>query len=661
MYNPITTEDFDKWIKADSREFEVKCEYVKNGTTYTMVGGGESGQIISMEWNNVVCSNDGLQIGTCCMDEFKMTYRNSDDLPSLMNLEIHPYVGLVCPHENTGDVTVWCPLGVFYVTNTETSDEEKTFTLTAYDGMQYLMGDFNANTLNVTFPINAWTLLSTIATHFGLTLSYDEELFMLLSSDDYMIVTSDNKMILVHDNVDANRNVQVEQPLEGTYRDYIGWIAGLVGANAHMGRSGELKIYRYTYYGMDVPRSIQHMGGTQIKYGGSVTYTSMISGTEENPVYPTSYSGNAITYSNPFIDVNELDLICDKIIGEDGITITPCDIAWRSDPRLDAGDIIHAEDKDGNYFPVYVMERVVNITGGLSETLHCYVETEIQKALNKSPLVTKLTAVSKTALEASDYINNTEGTFEFIDNGDGTNGGFTIYENGSSSWLRCTAGGIGISPDGGYTYTNAITKNGVVASRVDVEKNGYPLYKIYYDETDDASEIEMYHPRTNKMVFTQHAGEYKAYYDTGGGNYVLVGDKSTEISLIGYDGMTGADAITILHRSAYSNDNTTLRNELSKVQLGKTGTSQTDDASTTVISSTVSTVNGYPVYYNNMGMTYRAENGTNYGVFRFSLQSNDLLPQIELRHPLMNNGASLWMYPRQVTINGVSMWIFAGV
>ena len=51
MYNPITTEDFDKWIKADSREFEVKCEYVKNGTTYTMVGGGESGQIISMEWN----------------------------------------------------------------------------------------------------------------------------------------------------------------------------------------------------------------------------------------------------------------------------------------------------------------------------------------------------------------------------------------------------------------------------------------------------------------------------------------------------------------------------------------------------------------------------------------------------------------------------------
>ena len=536
MYNPITTEDFDKWIKADSREFEVKCEYVKNGTTYTMSGGGESGQIISMEWNNVVCSNDGLQIGTCCMDEFKMTYRNTDDLPSLMNLEIHPYVGLVCPHENTGDVTVWCPLGVFYVTNTETSDEEKTFTLTAYDGMQFLMGDFNANALGITFPINAWSLLSAIATHFNLTLSYDEELYLLLSSDDYMIVTSDDKYILVHKNIDENKTVSVAEPLEGTYRDYIGWIAGLVGANAHMGRSGELKIYRYSYKGMDVPRAIQHMGGTQIKYGGSVTYTSMISGTDENPVYPTDYSGNAITYSNPFITTHELDLICDELIGE-GITITPCDIAWRSDPRLDAGDIIHAEDKDGNYFPVYVMERVVNITGGLSETLHCYVETEIQKALNKSPLVTKLTAVSKTAMEASDYINNTEGTFEFIDNGDGTNGGFTIYENGSQSWLRCTAGGLGISADGGLTYTNAITKNGVTASQIYVRNNGREVLRVYYDENAEQGWIRLNNPVTGVYGYDVSVTQY------GSGLHLLRIDNGEEtIGLSTVGNTTSANA-----------------------------------------------------------------------------------------------------------------------
>lgn len=81
---------------------------------------------------------------------------------------------------------------------------------------------------------------------------------------------------------------------------------------------------------------------------------------------------------------------------------------------------------------------------------------------------------------AADYINNTHGTFEWIDNGDGTNGGFTIYEtDDTSSWLRCTAGGIGISADGGLTYTNAITKNGVVASQLDVQDNGVSILRAY--------------------------------------------------------------------------------------------------------------------------------------------------------------------------------------
>lgn len=472
MYNPITTEDFDKWITAESRTFEVKCEVIDGADTVVMSGTGQSGDIISMEWNNVICSNDGLQIGTTCMDEFKMTYRNKDGLPSLMNKEIHPYVGLVCPHENTGDVTVWIPLGIFYVTNTETADEDKTFTLTAYDGMQMFMGDFNATAIGVTFPCKAWNLLEAIASHFGVTIDYDAILYNLLSSDDYILTTSDGYTLVVQEEINANRSVSVGDPLEGTYRDYIGWIAGLVGANAHMSRDGNLRIARYTNYGLQIPRTIQHMGGTKINFGGSVSYTNIISGTDENPVYATSYSGNAITYTNPFITTAELDRVCDELIGEDGITVTPCDIAWRSDPRVDAGDIVYAEDKDGNYFPVYVMERVVRITGGLAEDLHCYVETEVQKVLDKSPLVAKITRVARSSeVTPASIINNTVGTFEWINNGDGTNGGFTIYENDNNSWLRCTAGGLGISADGGLTYTNAITKNGIVASKLQVVQN----------------------------------------------------------------------------------------------------------------------------------------------------------------------------------------------
>lgn len=102
-----------------------------------------------------------------------------------------------------------------------------------------------------------------------------------------------------------------------------------------------------------------------------------------------------------------------------------------------------------------------------------------------------LTSATKTEVragsqKAADVINNTKGVFEWIDNGDGTNGGFTIYEtDDDKSWLRCTAGGIGISADGGLTYTNAITKNGVVASQLDVQNNGVSIlkaYRTYYNE-----------------------------------------------------------------------------------------------------------------------------------------------------------------------------------
>lgn len=86
--------------------------------------------------------------------------------------------------------------------------------------------------------------------------------------------------------------------------------------------------------------------------------------------------------------------------------------------------------------------------------------------------VTKSEAKAGTQ-KAADVINNTKGTFEWIDNGDGTNGGFVIHKaDNILSWFKATAGGIGVSNDGGLTYTNALTEDGVVASKLSVIVNG---------------------------------------------------------------------------------------------------------------------------------------------------------------------------------------------
>ena len=110
--------------------------------------------------------------------------------------------------------------------------------------------------------------------------------------------------------------------------------------------------------------------------------------------------------------------------------------------------------------------------------------------------------------KSADYINNTKGTFEFLDNGDGTNGGFTIFENGTDSWLRCTAGGIGISPDGGMTYTNAITKNGIVASQVDVQNNGNTLFYAGYDSEIEGNRITAYTSDFSGKLFEISTGKW---------------------------------------------------------------------------------------------------------------------------------------------------------
>ena len=120
--------------------------------------------------------------------------------------------------------------------------------------------------------------------------------------------------------------------------------------------------------------------------------------------------------------------------------------------------------------------------------------------------------VTVSTQKAADYINNTKGVFEWIDNGDGTNGGFTIYEtDDEKSWLRCTAGGIGISNDGGLTYTNAITKNGVVASELDVEENGNPLLKVYFDDDEGQTQMDAYHPLLNAKTFSLESGAVSGY------------------------------------------------------------------------------------------------------------------------------------------------------
>lgn len=159
-----------------------------------------------------------------------------------------------------------------------------------------------------------------------------------------------------------------------------------------------------------------------------------------------------------------------------------------------------------------------------------------------------LTSATKTEVragsqKAADVINNTKGTFEWIDeNGDGENEGFTIYESEGVAFLRCTAGGIGLSQDGGLTYTNAITKNGVTATNLNVRANGVSVLRVYYNDSAKTSVLQFNNPETGGVGFYLSSNLF------GSGISLYKNDGQTEIlGLSSYTDNGGAGANNQLH------------------------------------------------------------------------------------------------------------------
>lgn len=175
-------------------------------------------------------------------------------------------------------------------------------------------------------------------------------------------------------------------------------------------------------------------------------------------------------------------------------------------------------------FPMYgisVKSKVIGIeTNVLSERYNAVQIGEARVTLANTLAKLESNSVTKKDLstssqKASDVINNTKGTFEWIDNdADGENEGFTIYESEGVAFLRCTAGGIGLSQDGGLTYTNAITKYGVIASSLKVTNGTTTLLDA--DDGDDGDQVflKMYHPISTKEVFSVRAYPNSNAYQT---------------------------------------------------------------------------------------------------------------------------------------------------
>jgi len=363
---------FDAKCASNTRDMMAITTIKINGTNHALdsTSTPTSNHTMSVEITDVASGNNAFQIGMFTVNECKVQLHfdtadpfsqwlsSGDTLLGKWISEEFDIYGV------TGNSWYGIPLGIFCISNVDVTNDGRDYTLTAYSLPASLLEEADFTSLGVTFPCTAQDILNAIASHCNVS------------------ITSTGMS-----------GYTISAPVKGTYRDYIGWMMGLEGLTARTSRTFDLNgkpnitglsYTNYNNYGFSVSRSMQHLDGLKKVYDGSITYTDIISGTEEAPIHGTGRTGNAIICQNPFMTQQILDDLCTSMLGVNGLTVIPCDLTWRGNPRLDACDIISVEDYDGTTFDMYVMEHTLSITGGMTDDAHSYGATEESLALNSS-------------------------------------------------------------------------------------------------------------------------------------------------------------------------------------------------------------------------------------------------------------------------------------
>lgn len=465
MYDVGTS--FDTLAKANARQILTKALFNES----TEITGDN---IIDMTVTEAVNASGGLTMGNTISSKLTMNIKLPEHPLLLDDGYLRPYAGYFGSDS-------YCPLGKFYITEAVSNDDFQTkFTITAYDGFSKTEKPYEPK---IDMPNTAEAILNDIAQQCGIVLASAtsqpavNEMGVIIFEplpeidDDGTVIFSaepklDSAGVLI-----LPTGIPYPDGEFGFYdytcRQYIGYFAGLMGRNARFNRDGELSFVWYTDTGYTVPREVQYLGGLKRLTSSDFEIKSITSGSSENVI--VSGTGTGISFDNPFMTQETLDEIFESIGTS---SYTPAHLKWRGNPAIEAGDIITAEDKTGAFKTIYVMEQTLKISGGMHSEIKCYGESEAAISFSTSPTEKKIqqiyTKLQDAVAAATKLLNGANGgVFEIVDgNKDGINDGWIIHSADGQKFIKATVDGIGITTDGGETYQQAMTVNGINATAI---------------------------------------------------------------------------------------------------------------------------------------------------------------------------------------------------
>lgn len=516
-------------IEADARQILLRA-YI-NETQLT----GDN--LIDLTVTEAVNASGGLSMGATISSKLVMKIKTPAS-PLLIS-------GVVKPEVSCFGIDEWIPLGEFYITEAVSNDDfETSFTITAYDAFSRTECPYVPR---ISMPNTAAEILKDIATQCGFSVSQIPDLLNeVMVSQEVSALNDEGTLIFPNGaNLDGGTLVigdfvskPAEESKDYTCRQYIGYFAGLLGKNARFDRTGKLTFVWYTDSKRTITRTLQYVGGCKRLTDRDYTVQSITSGSSGAEL--VAGTGVGISFENPFMTQTILDDIFTNI-GK--ISYTPLQLKWRGNPAIEAGDIVAVEDRSGNLCTVYVMEQTIRVSGGLYSEIKCYGASESSIAFSTSPTTKKIqqayTKLQAALAEATSLLNGANGgVFKVLDeNGDGVNDGWIIHSLDERQFIKANVNGIGITRNGGGTYEQAITVDGINASvittgemsaqrisvgdetlgdvfSVDLDENGHPVVTI------GSSDSVIKQKQTNDAItFVNNQDEQVAKFSTTGAEW----------------------------------------------------------------------------------------------------------------------------------------------
>lgn len=490
---------------------EIKAKVIFNAQTEL---GGDYVQEITA--TPAFDSSDGISIGSSCSGRCKIRIYKPDEPLRLSGGYFVPYIGIYTGGGDTSavagvavagkavvgtsggsaDGVEYVPLGRYYIPADGVENLVYGWEITGYDQMASLTDQYAPQ---IDFPATPESMLADVCAQCGL----------LPPAATFPAM-------------------QIESAFEGTFRQQLGWLAGLCGQSARFDRDGNLVFKWYAKTTFQVSREQQYMSGLTRTADGLYTVSSLTTGTEDEPI--TSGTGLGITSTNPYMNQAVADLIQPEV----EISFQPCDVKWRCDPSVEVGDVIQVEGDTGEWLDVCVMEQELHLYGGLSSTMHSYAPQDADYAM-ESPTEQRIKrayeGLTKAMQNATQKIIGAKGGYyELTLDEQGFPVGWTLRDTptitpNTRMWIMST-GGLGFSKDGGNTISgvaltmdgeinaNVITAGQMSAERVTV--NGQTLSDFIDASIDDDGHPVLRIGSSASEIVLKEYNDKIGFYDTSG-------------------------------------------------------------------------------------------------------------------------------------------------